>query len=63
MTLVYIYVLGFAGSMMICAYAFWPYRSHREFRENLATWTIGAMVASACWPLVLLAALVANSDQ
>jgi hypothetical protein len=62
-TFVHVYVLGFAGCMALFAISFWPYRTHQEFRENLLVWTLGVVAVSACWPLALIAALVAATDE
>ena len=63
MTFVHVYVLGFACSMGLMAISFWPYRENREFRENLLVWTLGAVAISACWPLALIAAMVAATNE
>lgn len=63
MTFLHVYVLGFACAMGLCALTFWPHRGHQEFREHLVAWTLGSIIASACWPLMLIAVLVAATDQ
>jgi len=62
-TFLHVYVFGFAGSMALIAISFWPYRENHGFRENLLVWTLGAVAVSACWPLALIAALVAASNE
>lgn len=63
MTVTHVYFLGFAGMMAICALTFYPVRDHHEIRTNLLFWTIGCVLVSALWPLVLIAALVAAYER
>lgn len=63
MTFLHVYVAGFASTMGLCAVVIYPHRAHAEIQRNLLTWTIGALLASALWPLILIAALVAATDQ
>jgi hypothetical protein len=62
-TFLHVYVLGFACTMGLCALTFWPYREHHEIRKNLVAYTIGSLIVSACWPFILIAFLVATTDQ
>lgn len=63
LTFLHVYVFGFAFSMMLFAWAFFPYRKHRTIRNDWLPWTLTAIVASACWPLVLVALIVAATDR
>jgi hypothetical protein len=61
--IVYVYLLGFAGTMALVFVSLAPFRDHPEIQKNLLSWTIGALLVSALWPVALIAALVAATDR